>query len=58
MSRNETLGYRDYWEPHPDLNPILAEEAHKVIARLPLSYLMHPVGGEIFSVLEAAFDRL
>jgi hypothetical protein len=58
MSRNETLGYRDYWEPHPDLNPILAEEVHKAIARLPLSHLMHPVGGEIFSGPEAAFDRL
>jgi hypothetical protein len=58
MSRNETLGYREYWEPHPDLNPILAEEAYKAIARLPLSHLMHPVGGEIFSGPEAAFDRL
>ena len=41
MSRNETLGYREYWEPHPDLDPILAEEAHKAIARLPLSHLIH-----------------
>jgi hypothetical protein len=58
MSRNETFGYREYWEPHPDLNPILAEEAYKAIARLPLSYLMHSVGGKIFNALEAAFDRL
>ena len=46
MSRNETLGYREYWEPHPDLNPILAEEAYKAIARLPLSHLIHPVDGK------------
>jgi hypothetical protein len=56
MSRNETLGYREYWEPHPDLDPILAEEAHKAIARLPLSHLIHPVDGEIFSVPEAALE--
>jgi hypothetical protein len=58
MSRNKTLGYREYWEPHPDLNPILAEKAHKAIARLPLSHLMHPVGGKIFSAPKTAFDRL
>ena len=58
MSRNETLGHREYWEPQPDLNPILAEEAHKAIARLPMSHLIHPVDGEIFSAPEAAFDRL
>jgi hypothetical protein len=56
MSRNETLGYREYWEPHPDLDPILAEEAHKAIARLPLSHLIHPVDGEIFSAPEAALE--
>jgi hypothetical protein len=58
MSRNKTLGYREYWEPYPDLDPILAEEAYKAIARLLLSYLIHPVDSEIFSVPEAAFDRL
>jgi hypothetical protein len=58
MSRNETLGYREYWEPHPNLDPILAEETHKTIARLPLSHLIHPVDGKIFSAPEAAFDRL
>ncbi len=58
MSRNETLGYKEYQEPYPDLDPILAEEAYKVIARLPLFYLIHPVDGEIFSVSETAFDRL
>jgi hypothetical protein len=56
MSRNETLGYREYWEPHPDLDPILAEEAHKAIARLRLSHLIHPVDGEIFSAPEAALE--
>jgi hypothetical protein len=58
MSRNETLGHREYWEPHPNLDPILAEEAYKAIARLPMSYLIHLVDGEIFSAPEAAFDRL
>jgi hypothetical protein len=58
MSRNETLSYRDYWEPHPDSDPTLAKEAHKAIARLPLSHRIHPVDSEIFSAPQAAFDRL
>jgi hypothetical protein len=40
------------------LDPTLAKEAHKAIARLPLSHLIHPVNGEIFSAPEAAFNRL
>jgi len=58
MSRNEVLGYREYWEPHPDLDPALAEEAHTAIARLPLPHLIHPVEGEIFNAPEHAYDCL
>jgi hypothetical protein len=54
MSRNETLGYRDYWEPHFNLDPIFAEKTYKIIARLSLSHLIYPVDGKIFSVPEAA----
>jgi hypothetical protein len=58
ISRNKILGYKEYWKSYPNLNPILAEEAYKVIARLPLSYLIYPVDSEIFSASEAAFDQL
>jgi hypothetical protein len=58
MSRNETLGYRKYWEPYPDLDPILAEKVYKAIARLPISHLIYLVDGKIFSIPKIAFDRL
>ena len=48
MSHNETLSYRDYWEPHLDLDPTLAKEAHTATTRWPLSHLIRPVDSEIF----------
>jgi hypothetical protein len=58
MSRNETLGHKEYWEPYPDLDPALTEETQKAIARLSPSYLIYPVAGKIFNAHEQAFDRL
>jgi hypothetical protein len=58
ISRNKTLGYRNYWKPYLNLNPIFIKKAHKAIARLSLSHFMYLVGGEIFSAPETAFDRL
>jgi hypothetical protein len=52
MSANASTSPVKYWEPHPDLDPALAEEAHKAIARLSPSHFIHPVAGEVFDAHE------